>query len=66
MQSCPFCVHIHKNLPAQGNNKNTGARCEVCSKLIINNQNDAWRLSGVFIVYFEHVPHLVLVFLLLT
>ena len=48
------------------NNKNTGTRCEVCSKLIINNQNDAWRLSGVFIVYFEHVPHLVLVFLLLT
>ena len=25
-----------------------------------------WRRSGVFIVYFEHIPHLVLVFLLLA
>ena len=25
-----------------------------------------WRRSGVFIVNFEHIPHLVLVFLLLT
>ena len=25
-----------------------------------------WRLSGVFIVNFEHISHLVLVFILLT
>ena len=25
-----------------------------------------WRRSGAFIVYFEHISHLVLVFLLLT
>ena len=28
--------------------------------------NKAWRRSGVFIVNFEHISHLVLVFLLLT
>ena len=27
---------------------------------------DEWRRSGVFIVNFEHISHLVLVFLLLT
>ena len=25
-----------------------------------------WRRSGVFIIYFEHISHLALVFLLLT
>ena len=39
------------------NNRNTRTRCEICSKLIC---------SGVFIVNFEHISHLVLVFLLLT
>ena len=34
------------------NNRNTRARCEIC--------------SGVFIVNFEHISHLVLVFLFLT
>ena len=34
------------------NNRNTRKRCEIC--------------SGVFIVNFEHILHLVLVFLLLT
>ena len=32
------------------NNRNTGKKCEICSKLIVN---------------FEHISHLVLVFLLL-
>ena len=40
------------------NNRNTRARCEICSKLI--------HRSGVIIVNFEHISHLVLVFLLLT
>ena len=38
------------------NNRNTRARCEMCSELTIN----------VFIVNFEHILHLVLVFLMLT
>ena len=47
------------------NNKNT--RCEICSTLTIKTPEwRQWRHSGVFIVNFEHVSHLVLVFLLLT
>ena len=45
------------------NNRNTRARCEVCSKLIIKTpERRQWRHSGVFIVNFEHISHLVLVF----
>ena len=40
------------------NNRNTWTRCEICSKLTIN--------IGTFIVNFEHISHLALVFLLLT
>ena len=47
-------------------NKNTRTRYEICSKLTIKIQNDARRRSGIFIVNFEHVSHLVLVLLLLT
>ena len=45
------------------NNRNTRARCEICSKLTIKIPE---RLSGIFIVNFEHISHLVLVILLLT
>ena len=49
------------------NNRNTRTRCEICSKLIIKTpERRHWRHSGVFIVNFEHISHLVLVFLLLT
>ena len=49
------------------NNRNTKTRCEICSKLTINTpERRHWRRSGVFIVNFEHISHLVLVFLLLT
>ena len=49
------------------NNRNTRTRCEICSKLTINTpESRHWRRSGVFIVNFEHISHLVLVFLLLT
>ena len=49
------------------NNRNTRARCEICSKLTINTpERRQWRRSGVFIVNFEHISHLALVFLLLT
>ena len=48
-------------------NLNFGIRCEICSNLIIKSpERRQWRLSGVFIVDFEYIYHLVLVFLLLT
>ena len=49
------------------NNRNTRTRCEICSKLTIKTpERRQWRRSGVFIVNFEHISHLVLAFLLLT
>ena len=45
------------------NNINSRTRCEICSKLTIKT---AERRSGVFIVNYEHISHLVLAFLLLT
>ena len=43
------------------------ARCEICSKLTIKiPERRQWRRSGIFIVNFEHISHLALVFLLLT
>ena len=48
-------------------NRNTRTRCEICSKSTIKTpERRYWRCSGVFIVKFEHISHLVLVFLLLT
>ena len=41
--------------------------CEICSKLIIKTiEQRLWDRSGVFIVNFEHITHLFLLFLLLT
>ena len=40
-------------------NRNTRTMCEICLKLTMTS-------SGVFIVKFEHISHLVLVFLLLN
>ena len=49
------------------NNRNTRARCEICSKLTIKTpERCQWRCFGVFIVDFERISQLVLVFLLLT
>ena len=49
------------------NNRNTRKRCEICSKLTIKTpERRQWRRSGVFIVNFEHILHLILVFLLLA
>ena len=49
------------------NNRNTRARCEICSKLTIKTpEQHHLRRSGVFIVNFEHISRLALVFLLLT
>ena len=48
------------------NNGNTRKRCEIYSKLITKTpERRQWPRSGVFIVNFEHISRLVLVFLLL-
>ena len=44
------------------NNRNTKIRCEICSKLTIK----TLRRFAVFIVNFEHIPHLVLVILIFS
>ena len=47
-------------------NRNTGTRCEVCSKLWIKTPEQCQcRHSGVFFLNSEHISHLVLVLLLL-
>ena len=49
------------------NNRNARKKREICSKLTIKTpERCQWRRSGVFIVNFEHISHLFLVFLLLT
>ena len=49
------------------NNKNTRTRCEKCSNLTMKTPElRQWHRPGVFIVNFEQISHLVLVFLLLT
>ena len=46
---------------------NTRTRCEIYSKLKIKTpERRQWRRSGVFIINFEHISRLILVFLLLT
>ena len=58
----PVCIYLLKV-----NNRNTRTRCEICSKLTIRTpERRQLRHSGVFIVNFEHISHLVLVFQLLT
>ena len=38
------------------NNRNTRAKCEICSKLAIKiPEGRQWRRSGIFIVNFEHI-----------
>ena len=59
-------AHVNASYPAgiyrlKVNNRNTKTRCATCSKLSIK-----MRLSDIFIVKFEHISHLVLVFFLLT
>ena len=47
-------------------NRSTKTRREICSKLTIKTpERRQWRRSGVFTVNFEHIYHLVPVFLLL-
>ena len=49
------------------NDRNARTRCEICSEpTIMTPERGHWHRSGVFIVNFEHISHLALVFLLLT
>ena len=51
----------------QVKNRNTRTMYETCSKLtIMTPERRHWRHSGVFIVNFQRISHLDLVFLLLT
>ena len=60
-------VFACQNLMFKNNNRNTRARCEICSNLTIKtSKRRYWLRSDVFIVNFEHIPHFVLLFLLLT
>ena len=46
--------------------QNYRTSCEICSKLIIKTpERRPWRRSGVFIVSFEHISHLILVLLVI-
>ena len=49
------------------NKRKNRKRCEICSKLIIKTPDQRhWHRSGVFIIRFEQISHLSLLFLLLT
>ena len=62
LSNYPANIYLFK-----GKNTNTKKRCEICSKLTIKTpERCQWRISCIFIVNFEHIGHLSLVFLLLT
>ena len=48
------------------NNRKNTRKCKICSKLTIKTSERCyWRCSGVFIVNFEHILDLILVFIIL-
>ena len=60
-------INTSGNYKFKVNNRNFRTSCEIWSKLTIKTSEwRHWRRSGVFIVNFEHISHLVLVFPLLT
>ena len=67
-EPCQFCASIPADIYMfKVHDRNTRARSEIYSKLTIKAPEQCHRhCSGVFIVNFEHISHLVLVFLLLT
>ena len=60
------------NIPAGNymfkvNNRNTRTKCEIYSKLTKKiTERRRWRRSGIIIFGFEHISHLVLLFLFIT
>ena len=64
VHSVPLNTNPAGNYMFKVNNRSTRTRCEIWSKLTIKTpEQRQWRCSGVFIVNFEHISHLVLVFL---
>ena len=58
-----FQLYSSGNYMFKVDNRNTRTRCEIYSKLTIKIPE---RLPGIFLVNFEHISQLPLVFLLLT
>ena len=55
----PAVIHLLKV-----NNRNTRTICEICSKVTIKlPERRHWCRSGIFIVNFEQISHIVLVFI---
>ena len=62
-----FCYTVCILELVKVNNRNTKTRCEICSKLTIKTlERRQLCYSGVFIVNFRYILHVVLVFLLLN
>ena len=62
VSTCPSGNHLFK-----ANKRNSRTRFGICSKLTIKSpERRYWHRSDVFIVNFEHISNLVLVFLLLA
>ena len=60
-------IYLTANIYFKINNKNTRKKCKICSELTMRTPEcRQGRHSGIFIVNFEHISHLFLVFLLLT
>ena len=63
---CTYCFDYSSlggNYMFTVNNSNSRTRCEACSKLTIKTPERCyWRCSGVFIVNFESVSQLALLF----
>ena len=59
----PVVSCIKGNYMFKVSNRNIRARCKICSKLTIKTlERRQWHRPGVFIVNFEHISHLALVF----
>ena len=66
---CKFGIFYHplRKCLFKANNRITRKKSEICSELTIKSpERRLWRRSGVFIVNFEHLSNLFLMFLLLT
>ena len=66
LEATPWTQDPAANYMFKVDNRNIRARCEISSKLTIKTpERRHLRRYGVFIVNFEHISHLILVFLLL-
>ena len=62
-----FITYPANNHLFKVNNRNISKRCKICSNLTMRTaERRHWLHSGPFIVNFEHISHLFVVFLLLT